>query len=262
MRHGYIILTLNSKQWKHTSSLPPKKFQRVAKRWLLCSGTARECSWLTTCKRVNSLIGSITCTYPTYNTRERGWQYSEIDRYYYASNLCQLKEAIKSRKSACWCFFAPAGQYSYSHSTSGSCKSRMMQLWTVAPCTLPSRFGTIRLLPIPQTEIPLVGPLFWEWQWHHVLLKASLLLRLQTSSKLEYRWLKCIEVQGDYVKNNIEMICIWRCFLVVAENFLNFPRMGNTLNTKIVSLCVGLSYIYVKCVTLTYTLINYIETLW
>ena len=36
-------------------------------------------------------------------------------------------------------------------------------------CTLLSRFGTMKLIPILlQTEIPLAGPLFWEWQWRHM----------------------------------------------------------------------------------------------
>ena len=33
---------------------------------------------------------TLTCTYPAYNTRKRGWQYTELDRYPFYSERSLL----------------------------------------------------------------------------------------------------------------------------------------------------------------------------
>ena len=53
-------------------------------------------------------------------------------------------------------------------------------------------------------------------------LWAQTAVFLRRTAKFEHQW-KRIEVQGGYVENNIETICLWYCFLVDVDIFLNYP---------------------------------------
>lgn len=55
-----------------------------------------------------------------------------------------------------------------------------------------------------------------------IMLYCKLYLQTGGIKKLEYYWSKCIELTGDYVKNQIFVTIM--CFLCQAKNFLNYSH--------------------------------------
>ena len=101
---------------------------------------------------------------------------------YYASNVLKLnRQSSVNADEICVLVFC---------CTSGSHRGGRMRLGPVFPCTLPSRFGTIRLIPKLKFHLCCAVEGF---------LRAHNAYLLQEGiAKLEHWW--CIEVQGDHVE--------------------------------------------------------------